>query len=111
MRFVDEHQGIGRQIVNQGRGRITRVASRKMARIVFDAFAKSEFTEHFHVESGSLLDALRLNQPALFLEECDLRNQFLFDGVYCPQHCRSRRDVMARRINRESRQLLDDLSG
>ena len=39
-----------------------------MARIVFNAFAVADFGQHFQVEAGALLNALRFDEFALFDE-------------------------------------------
>jgi hypothetical protein len=58
VRLVDEHQGVGRQVIDQRRRRLARLAAGEVARVVLDALAEAQFVEHFQVEAGSLLDAL-----------------------------------------------------
>ena len=68
MAFVDEHQMIVRQIVEQRGRRFARQASGEMARVVFDAVAVADLADHFQIEHGALVEALRFDQLAFLFE-------------------------------------------
>src|SRR5690625_1826335 len=51
MTLVDEHQGIVRQIINQGWRGIARRCAGEMARVVFNPFAKPQLIEHLHIKT------------------------------------------------------------
>src|SRR5690606_41170922 len=62
--LVDEHQRVGRQVVDERRRRIAWSRARKVARVVLDALAEAQFLQHLHVEARALLEPLRLYQLA-----------------------------------------------
>ena len=95
MTFVDKHQRIGRQIINQGRRRFARLAPRQMARVVFNAFAKAHFDQHFQIKAGALLDALTFEQLIFFLVVLNAITQFVLDRLNRTQGGRTRRNVVA----------------
>ena len=111
MRLVDEHQRVGGQVIEQGRRRLTRLAPREVARIVFDALAETQLVKHLEIEAGALLDALRLDQPAFTVEELDAQAQFLLDRLDRAQHGGARRHVVRRREHGEARQLVLQVAG
>src|SRR5205085_5131633 len=67
--LVDDHQRVGRQVIDERRRRLAGLPAGKMARVVFDALAEAELREHLQVEARALLDALRLHQAPGALEE------------------------------------------
>ena len=56
--LVDDHERIVRQIVDQRRRRLARLAAGQMARVVLDAFAEAHLVQHLEIEARALLDAL-----------------------------------------------------
>ena len=60
MAFVYYQQGIGWQIVEQGRRRFTFGTPGQMARVVFDTVAVADLGHHLEIELGALLEPLRL---------------------------------------------------
>ena len=66
--FVDEHQRVMRQIIEQRGRRLARQASGEMARIILDAVAIADLADHLQVEHGALPQALRLDPLALLFE-------------------------------------------
>ena len=68
MAFVDEHQRVGRQVIEQRRRRLARPAPGQIAGIVFDAGAIAHFQHHFQIEQGALLQPLRLDQLVLIAQ-------------------------------------------
>ena len=69
MAFIDEHQRVLRQIIEQSRRRLARHAAGKMTRIILDTVAVADFFDHLHIEQRPLMDALRFQQPALLFEK------------------------------------------
>ena len=62
MGLVNNEQKILGKIVHQRKGRLARLASRQMPRIVFDAGAIAHLVHHFQIVIGALLQALRLQK-------------------------------------------------
>ena len=109
MAFVDEHQRVGRQIVDERRRRLALLPPRKVARVILDAFAESHFDQHLKIEVRALFDTLTLNQPVLALEKLDALAQLFFDRLDRPHGSRAWCHVVARRIDSESRHALQDM--
>ena len=82
MGFVDDHQGLPRQVVQQRRGRLSRGAAGEVSGIILDAVAKTQLLHHFQVETGALFQALGLQQFPLLLEPGEARQLGRFDNRY-----------------------------
>ena len=63
--LVDDEERLRRQVVEQGGRRLPGRPPRKVARIVLDPLAMPDLLEHFQIEAGTLLEALRLHQLLL----------------------------------------------
>ena len=111
MALVDDHERVVRQIVDQRGGRLAGLASGQMARVILDALAEAQLGEHLQVEAGALLDALRLQQLALALEELDALAQLGLDALDRPQRRPARRHIVARRVHGVARHLAQDVAG
>ena len=111
MAFVDDHERVVRQVVDEGRRRLSRRAPGEMPRVVLDPLAEAHLGQHFQVEARALLDALRFERLSLLLEPVDPLAQLLLDRLDRAQRRRARRDVVARRIDREARDALQDVPG
>ncbi len=110
VRLVDEHQRARRQVIDQCRRRLARLATGQMARVVLDPLAKADLGHHLEVEARPLLDPLRFDQFHLAHEEFLLRSQFdldLFDGV---EHLLTPGHVVARREHREAADPLPNVA-
>ena len=59
--FVDEHERIVRQIIEQRGRRLAGQPAGKMARVVLDAVAVADLLDHFEIEHGALLQPLRFD--------------------------------------------------
>src|SRR3546814_2598734 len=70
--LVDEEEGVVRQVLEEGRRRLARLASGKVARVVLDAGAGAGRPDHLQVDHRALLQALRLQQLALLVEQGEL---------------------------------------
>ncbi len=65
MAFVDEEQEVARKIIKQRRRGLARQPAGEVARVVFNAVAVAHGLDHFEIEAGALVDALRLYHAAL----------------------------------------------
>ena len=70
-----------------------------MSGIILYSFAGSDFSEHFHIISGSLLNSLRFQQFAPILKPAHSLLQFLFYGNQRPFHVLLGGNIVGRRIN------------
>ena len=73
------------KVVDQGVGRLTRLAAVEVARVVLDPLAEAHLLHHLDVEEGALLDALGLQQHVLRPEIPDALPQVdpdLLDGPF-----------------------------
>ena len=94
MAFIDDQQRVFRQIFEQRRWWLARAASRKIARIILDSGAGPGGLDHLDIELCPLLDALRLEQFALFGEFADAALQFGADQFCGLLQCRARRHIV-----------------
>ena len=99
MAFVNENQGIGRQVFKQGRRRFARFAAGQITGVVFNAFTMAGGFEHFQVETGALFDTLGFQQFVVIFEVFDSFGQFFANAGNCLRNGRARRDVMIGRVN------------
>ena len=88
MTLVHHQQGVFRQILEQGRRRLARIAAGQIARIVLDPFAGTGGLHHLDVEVGALGQPLDLQQLALGGK---LRDALLQLGLYLDDRLRQRR--------------------
>ena len=58
VRFINEHDEIALEIIEQRGWRLSRLASGEMARIVFNAVAVTDRLDHLQVKAGALMHAL-----------------------------------------------------
>ena len=82
--LVDEEQIVVGEEVEQAVGPFARLAAVEVSAVVLDARAVSQFLDHLHIILHALLDPLRLDAVAQFLEEGDLLHQvvlYVVDGV------------------------------
>jgi len=75
--FVNKHQGTRWQVVQQGGRRVPGFTAGKVAGVIFDPLAKSQFIEHFQVKTGALLNALGLHKLPVLLEIGEPHRQFI----------------------------------
>jgi len=78
--FVDDEKVVVREKVEQGGGRGAGRTAGDVARVVLDAGAKAHLFHHLEVVFGAHLDALGLEELAVFLKPDDAFAQFLADG-------------------------------
>ena len=109
--LVDEHQRIGRQVIDERGRRLAGPRARQVPRVVLDALAEAQLLQHLQIEERTLLQALRLDQLALGMEERQPVLQLGLDGVECAHDGGTRRDVVRGRIDDEARDLLADAPG
>ena len=66
--FVDHHQKVRRKVIEQTERPLTGLTAVEITRVVLNARAVSQFPNHFQIELGTFLDALRLEEAALLLK-------------------------------------------
>ena len=97
MRLVHHQQKVLREVVQQRKGRLPGLSAVKVARVVLDARAEPDLSQHFDVVIGALLQPLRLQQLVLVAEHLQLLLQVLLNDVDLPVHRLARDRVMRRR--------------
>ena len=68
MALIDDAEHILGKVINQGKRRLTRLATVQMTRVVLDAVAKAHRLEHLKIIVGALLQTLCLEQLISRLE-------------------------------------------
>ena len=111
MAFVDNHQRMRRQVVDQGRRRITGIATGQMTTVVFNAFAKADFIEHLQIKTCALLDTLCFYQLVLGQKKTHPLAQFLLDGFHGAYGRFARCHIMTGREDTEIMNLVKNLTG
>ena len=111
MALVGEHQRVVGQIFEQGRRRLARPAPGQIARIILDAGAGAGRLEHFEIESGALLQPLRLEQAPAGVELIEADLQLLLDRLDRLQQRRARRHIMAVGVDFDEFEVLRLLAG
>ena len=108
MRFIHEQQIVAGNIIEQrGRG-FAGHASGEVARIIFNAVAVAHGLDHFKIEAGALMNALRLHHAALLLQFFFPPREFLQNGADRTLFSLWLHHVMRLGINRQPRILLFD---
>ncbi|EYU02606.1 hypothetical protein PA99_1389 [Pseudomonas aeruginosa PA99] len=111
VRFVDNQQRVGRQVVVERRRRLAGGPPGKIARVVLDAVAVAQFEDHLQVETGALLQALRFHQLVAVAQVVQAFLEFGLDLVDRLQQRLARSHVVALGVEGEARQLADHLAG
>ena len=62
VRLVDDHQEVGREVVEEAGGPLAGAPPGEVARVVLDARAGADLEHHLDVEVGARLEPLRLEQ-------------------------------------------------
>ena len=84
MAFVDHHQEIVREVVQQAERTGSGLAPVQVARVVFNARAVAQLADHFEVKYGAFFEPLGLERTTHFGEMLHLRAQVqlnLLDGA------------------------------
>ena len=103
--LVDDAEEVFREIVDQRVGRLSRLASVHVARVILDARAEVHRLQHLEVVVHAHLEALRLQQLAFLLELLQALAQFVADGAQRAIHLRTRGHVVGGRPDRQSLEL------
>ena len=106
VRLVEEHQCVGRQIVDQGRRRFARQRAGQVARVVLDALGETDLRHHFQVEAGALFQALLFDQFIFLAEELEAFAQLVLDGFHGAQHGGAGRHIVRTRVHGEAGDFL-----
>ena len=103
--LVDDHQGLPGQVIQEGRGGLPRGPAREVPGIVLDAVAVAQLLHHLQVEAGALLQALGLQQFAVFPEPVQPRAQLRLDGGHGLAAHQVRGDVVGGGVDRHAFEL------
>ncbi len=109
--LVDDQQRVVRQVVEQGRRRLARRASREMARVVLDALAVAELLHHLDVEAGALLEALGLQELVVRAQKLQALGELHLDRLDGALERFARGHVVAARIDGEARDAREHFPG
>ena len=82
-----------------------------MARVVLDARARTDFSEHLEVVGGAHAQPLRFEQLAVLFEPGETLDELSFDAFDRAAHVLARRHVVRRREQHETVDLFGDLTG
>ena len=111
MALVEDQQGVFRQVVEQGRRRLTRSPARQVPGVIFNAFAVAQFQHHLKVIAGALFQALCFHQAFLLTQVHEAFLQLFANRCHGVQHDLSGRYVMGLGIDRDARQLPEHFTG
>ncbi len=89
--LVHDDEGVGGQVVEQRRRRLAGGAAGEVARVVLDAVAVADFTDHLEVEHGALVQPLRFEQLAFLLQLRAALGQLGLDRLDRVAQARARR--------------------
>ena len=104
MAFIDDHQGVCGQIVDQRGRRFSHPPTRQEPGIVFDPRAVAEFAHHLHVVARSLLQSLRLDKFFMIPQKGKPVCEFFVDLVDGVEDGLARSDVVTLWIDRKTRE-------
>jgi hypothetical protein len=107
--FVQKHEGVVGQVIEQGGRRFARQAAGEVARVVLDAVAVADLLHHFEIEHGALKEALRLDEFALLLQFLVPPLQLVADAVHGLLFGLGRHHVVGLGIDRQALVGLLDL--
>ena len=82
-----------------------------MSGVVFNAFAVTNFAQHFQIKTGALFNALGLDQLAFADELLDAFHQFQLDGFHGDHDLVAGRHIVTFWVDDEARNLLPNASG
>src|SRR5947209_6043593 len=68
MRFVNEHEEVALEIIQQSRRWFSRLPAGEVPRIVLNAVAVTHRLDHLQVKAGALVYALRFHKASFFFE-------------------------------------------
>ena len=106
--LVDEEEEVAREVVEERGWGLAGEAARHVAGVVFDAVAEAHGLDHFEVEHGALVDALRLDEAAFFFQLGFPFVELGFDAVDGCFFALGGDDVVGLGVDRKPRVLLFD---
>ncbi len=111
MALVNEHQRVVGKILEQGRRRLAGFPPGEIARIVLDPGADAGSGEHFEIEHGALLEALRFQKAIGAVQLVEAELQLAFDAVDRLMQRGLRRDVVGVGVNLHRVEIVEFLAG
>ncbi len=109
--FVDHDQHVVREIIHQRIRRRAAFAERQRSGVVLDAGTEPDFFHHLDIVPGTLLQPLRFEQLALFLEDRKAFFKLALDILDRHPHLLFAGDEVGRREDRDMLAFADDLAG
>ena len=109
--LVDDDERVVRQVIEQRRRRLARRAAGQVPRVVLDAVAVADLTDHLEVEHRPLVQPLRLQQLAFLFEISAVLLELLLDRFHRQLGPIARRDEVRLRVDRHLVELADHLAG
>ena len=110
MRLINKHKCIVRNVIKQGRRRITGRTPGQIARVVLNARAVAQLLHHLKIVLGALLQSLSFYQKILFAVVFKALFQLFFDAFNGIQNFLSWRHVVGFRVHSDTRQTAIDLT-
>ena len=83
MTFVDHHQVVFGEIIQQTKGACSRISSVQIARVIFNTTAIPEFADHLQVKFCAFVQAFGFQVFPDFFEVGDLLDEVFLDLVDC----------------------------
>ena len=111
MAFIDEQQGVFRQIFKQGGRWFAGQAAGEEAAVILDARARPGGGDHFQIKIGALLQPLRFQQLAFGVQLLQPLGQFVANGVGGLLHGRAGRHIVAVGVDLDLIELGHRLAG
>ena len=99
VRFVDKHEKVLREIVEQRHGGAPDRAAGDDARIVLHAGTIAQLLDHLDIEIRALRDALGFERLVVVLEKLNALVALAADLLHGARHFLRRRHIVARRVN------------
>src|SRR5690606_21846064 len=109
--LIDDQQGIFRQILEERRRRLPRLAAREIARVVLNAGTGTRGLDHLQIELGALLQPLGLQQLAGRHELVHSDLEVPLDLLDCLNEGRARRHIVAVRVDLDFLEALGLFAG
>ena len=111
MALVHHQQGVGREVIEQGRRRLAGLPTGQVAGVVFNASAIADLHHHLQVELGALLQPLHLHQLVGPAKGLQALGQLLLDGLHGVAHGLPASHIVGLGVDGDARHLPEDLPG
>ena len=99
MRFIDDQQPIGRQVIKQRRRWLTRSTTGEEARVVLNPGTVAQLVHHLQIKLGTLGQPLLFQQFVVFQQHFASGGQLFFDLLHRLYDALARCDVVRFRVD------------